>query len=76
MGVLREMGIFDEVSLYGALIHVVAQEIEPHRAQIEAAFRAAGIEIRTMDIIAPSLEDVFIASVREGNAPERTGEDR
>jgi ABC-2 type transport system ATP-binding protein len=65
MGVLRAMGWFGEVSLYGALIHVVTGDAGARRAQIETALRAAGIEIRSIDVIAPSLEDVFIASVRE-----------
>jgi ABC-2 type transport system ATP-binding protein len=64
MGILRSTSLFSEVSLYGALIHVVAQDVGSHRTQIESAFRQAGIETRSMDIIAPSLEDVFIASVR------------
>ena len=65
MGVLRAMDLFDEVSLYGALIHAVTEARPRHRAQIETALRAAGIEMRSIDVIAPSLEDVFIASVRE-----------
>jgi ABC-2 type transport system ATP-binding protein len=69
MGVLRGMGLFEEVSLYGALIHTVAAGAGADRAQIEAALRAAGIEVRSIDAIAPSLEDVFIASVR-GQAAE------
>jgi ABC-2 type transport system ATP-binding protein len=64
MGMLRETGLFDEVSLYGALIHVVAEGAEAYRPQIKAALREAGVEIQSIEIIAPSLEDVFIASVR------------
>lgn len=65
MGVLRASGLFDEVSLYGALIHVVAEGVEALRSQVEKVLREAGIEIQSMEVIAPSLEDVFIASVRE-----------
>jgi len=65
MSALRDLALFDEISLYGALIHVVAEGIEVHRPQVVAALRESGVEIRSMDIIAPSLEDVFIASVRE-----------
>jgi len=65
MGVLRETGLFDEVSLYGALIHVVAEGADAHRPQVKSALQEAGVEIRSMEIIAPSLEDVFLASVRE-----------
>jgi ABC-2 type transport system ATP-binding protein len=63
--VLRTMGPFDEMALYGALIHVVAEGVEAHRVRIEMALRKAGAEMRSMDVIAPSLEDVFIASVRD-----------
>jgi ABC-2 type transport system ATP-binding protein len=63
--VLRAMGVFDEVSLYGALLHVVAEGVRDHQQRIEAALREAGVGIRGMDVIAPSLEDVFISSVRE-----------
>jgi ABC-2 type transport system ATP-binding protein len=63
--VLRSMDESGEVSLYGALIHVVVEDVAVQRARIEHALRDAGIEIRSIDAIAPSLEDVFIASVRE-----------
>jgi ABC-2 type transport system ATP-binding protein len=62
---LRAMNLFDEVSLYGTLVHVVAEGVDVYRAQIEAALRTAGVRMRSMDVIAPSLEDVFIASIRE-----------
>ena len=65
IGLLRETDLFDEVSLYGALIHVVAEGAEAHRPQVKTALQEAGIEIRNMEIIAPSLEDVFLASVRD-----------
>jgi len=65
IGALRKIGLFDEVSLYGALIHVVAEDVQAYRPQVEAALEAKGIEIRSIEVIAPSLEDVFIASVRE-----------
>jgi ABC-2 type transport system ATP-binding protein len=63
--VLRKMGPFDEMALYGALIHVVAKGVEARRVEIEMALREAGAEIRSIHVIAPSLEDVFIASVRD-----------
>jgi hypothetical protein len=72
IGLLREMGLFDEVSLYGALIHVVAEGVEAYRPQVVQVLRGAGVEIRSMDVIAPSLEDVFIASVREQDDGTRT----
>ncbi|UCC64784.1 MAG: ABC transporter ATP-binding protein [Anaerolineae bacterium] len=65
MGLLRGMGLFDEVSLYGASIHVVASDVETFRPRIARALQDAGVEVRGMEVIAPSLEDVFIASVRD-----------
>jgi len=62
---MREMGAFDEVALYGALIHAVAQDVAELKPQISQALQAAGVQVRTMEVIAPSLEDVFISSVRE-----------
>jgi ABC-2 type transport system ATP-binding protein len=61
---LREMGAFEEVALYGAQIHAVAADVEALKPQIEEKLAEAGVELRTMDVIAPSLEDVFISSVR------------
>lgn len=54
----------EEVALYGALVHVVAPEIERHMATIVAELRGAAVEPGEMAIIEPSLEDVFVACMR------------
>jgi ABC-2 type transport system ATP-binding protein len=64
INVLREMELFDEVALYGALIHVVDEDVEQYKGHIAQALAESGVQIHSMDIIAPSLEDVFIANVR------------
>jgi ABC-2 type transport system ATP-binding protein len=64
IGILRGMGLFEEVALYGAQIHAVAEGIAEYKPRIARALAEAGIEVHTMDVIAPSLEDVFISSVR------------
>jgi ABC-2 type transport system ATP-binding protein len=61
---LRQLGLFEEVALYGAFIHVVTQDPDAHRSLIEQALRDKGVAVTTVDSIAPSLEDVFIASAR------------
>jgi hypothetical protein len=53
------------VTLYGALVHVVAQDVLALRPAIEEELSVAGLQIRSMELIAPSLEDVFIASATE-----------
>ena len=64
IGVLRQIGAFEEVALYGALIHVVAEDVVEQKPRIMQALEDAGVRVRAMDVIAPSLEDVFISSVR------------
>jgi len=60
-----------ELALYGALIHAVAGNVAALRPTIQVILREAGVAVRTMDVIAPSLEDVFIASVKEGEVSHR-----
>jgi ABC-2 type transport system ATP-binding protein len=64
ISVLRQMDLFEEVALYGALIHVVAEGVANYKPRIAQALAEAGVHVWTMDVIAPSLEDVFIANVR------------
>jgi ABC-2 type transport system ATP-binding protein len=64
IGVLRQMGVFEEVALYGALLHVVSEGIAEHKPHIAQALAEAGVQVQAMDVIAPSLEDVFISNVR------------
>jgi ABC-2 type transport system ATP-binding protein len=61
LAALRALGQFNQVSLYGALLHVVTDA----PSEVGAALRAADIGVRSSAVIAPSLEDVFIASARE-----------
>jgi ABC-2 type transport system ATP-binding protein len=53
----------DEIALYGSMIHVVAPDVAVFKGKISTILRAAGLEPGRMDIIEPSLEDVFIASM-------------
>ncbi|MGD1996413.1 MAG: ABC transporter ATP-binding protein [Anaerolineae bacterium] len=62
--VLRQTGLFEEVALYGAQIHVVADEVAEHKPLIGQVLTEAGIQVRAMNVIVPSLEDVFISNVR------------
>jgi ABC-2 type transport system ATP-binding protein len=68
--VLQDMDRFAEVALYGSLIHVVAHDVEAHRDRMERALTENGIKVRAMDVIAPSLEDVFIANVRQSGGTQ------
>ena len=63
--ILRGSKLFEEVALYGALIHVVAEDVADFQPQIKQLLQKEDVAIRSMDVIMPSLEDVFIASARE-----------
>jgi ABC-2 type transport system ATP-binding protein len=55
---------FEEVELYGALVHIIAKDVHRIQDEIVRVLRDADILVEQMEIIEPSLEDVFIASMR------------
>lgn len=62
--ILRKIEHLDEVALYGSLIHVVSDDLEKDQPLMAAALEEAGVQVRSMMVIPPSLEDVFIARAR------------
>jgi ABC-2 type transport system ATP-binding protein len=64
---LRKLDGLTEVALYGAQLHVVTEGVAARVSEIEDVLVGAGVTVHTMDVIPPSLEDVFISSVRESN---------
>lgn len=62
---LRDLNIFAEVALYGALIHVVTDKAAEHIPLIKKTLTGHGLNVTSVERIAPSLEDVFISSARE-----------
>ena len=54
-----------DLSFYGAQIHAVVPDATSARFLIKKWLVEAGITVHTIDWIAPSLEDVFIAKMRE-----------
>ena len=61
---LKTLGVFEEVALYGARIHAVAEDVAALTPAVETALAAAQVSIIQMLVIPPSLEDVFIARIR------------
>ncbi len=61
----------DEVTYYGAKLHAIAEGVEEKVPRIARVLEEAGLEVHAMDVIPPSLEDVFIAKMKDspGDAP-------
>jgi ABC-2 type transport system ATP-binding protein len=54
----------EDVALYGAQIHAVVQDANVHLDLVRNFLTTAGIQVRTIEWIAPTLEDVFISAVK------------
>ncbi len=63
----KETGKFRtaEAELYGSLIHIFAHESKPILIDLKNTAKAAGIKIDSIVKVEPSLEDVFIACMRD-----------
>ncbi len=64
LGALRATGLFDEVALYGALIHAIGEDVATKIPKAKSAVEDQGVQVKRAEIILPSLEDVFIARLR------------
>jgi ABC-2 type transport system ATP-binding protein len=58
----REEGIL-EVAVFGSGLHIVVDDVEGASERIRRSLEAQGIEIRRLEQIQPSLEDVFVALI-------------
>lgn len=64
--------VLDEVALYGAQVHVVVPNAEKAKPVIIPLLNSEGIEVQTIEWIAPSLEDVFISNVQGKDGVAKT----
>ncbi len=71
LAALRAANLFDEVALYGASIHAIGQDVAEKTAKARAVLQAQGIVVNSAEVIPPSLEDVFIARLRNVDATNR-----
>jgi ABC-2 type transport system ATP-binding protein len=55
----------DEIAFYGAQIHVVVPDAESFKQPIRELLASEGIQVNSLEWIAPTLEDVFISAVKE-----------
>ena len=54
----------EDVALYGAQIHAVVQDASVHLDAVRTFLTTTGIQVRSIEWIAPTLEDVFISAVK------------
>jgi ABC-2 type transport system ATP-binding protein len=59
---LPKMPGVKEVTLYGAVLHVLVDGVAPET--LEARLREAGLVVRDARPIRPSLEDVFVSRIK------------
>ncbi len=64
--VLMSLPIVQEVALYGLLLHATVTDTATATGPILAALAAAGITVRSLEPVPPTLEDVFISLIRAG----------
>ena len=55
----------DEVALYGAQLHAVAPKAKEAEEIIQRLLAVENIKVNSIQLIAPTLEDVFISAVKE-----------
>jgi ABC-2 type transport system ATP-binding protein len=65
---LRHAKLFDEVALYGSLIHAMGADAAAQIPRVREVLSGEGIALKGIEAILPSLEDVFIARLRSAEA--------
>jgi ABC-2 type transport system ATP-binding protein len=63
--VVARLESVEDATMFGRAIHVVVREESAARDQIAAALARERIEVRGVDRVRPTLEDVFVSLVRE-----------
>ena len=56
----------DEIALYGAQIHIIVPDASTYRDRVIDLLQSAHIYVLAIDWISPTLQDVFISSVKTG----------
>jgi ABC-2 type transport system ATP-binding protein len=69
MTVLDAMEEIEKTSLFGTSLHVVLRRADRAEEIVIQALRQAGVEIRHISRVTPSLEDVFLDVVERSGAP-------
>ncbi|MCP4540345.1 MAG: ABC transporter ATP-binding protein [Chloroflexi bacterium] len=60
----KDRVLFDEIALYGTQIHAVVPDAESFKYPLMTLLQSEGVGVRGIEWITPTLEDVFISSVK------------
>ncbi len=53
------------MALFGDRIHVLAEDADRGRTAVEAALQAGGFSVLGLQVIEPTLEDIFTSAIPE-----------
>jgi ABC-2 type transport system ATP-binding protein len=65
---LRKEPIFKETAIFGNLLHLVTLDPEAASARTREILAETGISISNLEVVTPSLEDVFVTLTSEDEA--------
>lgn len=66
--VLLRAGKIGSVALFGDRVHVLAEDADRGRTAVEALLRAEGLACHAVEVIEPTLEDIFTSALPSGAA--------
>jgi hypothetical protein len=58
----------EKTTLFGTAVHAVLKDPQPDTARLEQHLRARGIPVESIELVEPSLEDVFLDVVERAEA--------
>jgi drug efflux transport system ATP-binding protein len=61
---LAPSGLADEVAIFGNTLHLVVQDAEEAMARLRPFLAGHGIVVHRLEVITPSLEDVFVSLIQ------------
>ena len=68
MAILDQNGNVEKTSLFGTAVHAVLKNASTDPAVLAAALEAEGIDVKSIGVVTPSLEDVFLDVVERVGA--------
>lgn len=68
MRALDGLAEVEKTSLFGTAVHAVLRSGEAREAELRAALESRGVAVESIEVVAPSLEDVFLDVVDKAGA--------